>query len=43
MKMEKKLGEFLLFKQKGLAVIKFIYAKGKLYCEENEIKILYVN
>ena len=31
------------FNKKGLAVIKFIYSKGKLFCQENEIKILNVN
>ena len=37
----KKVGRISSFlNKKGLAVIKFIYAKGKLYCEENEIKIL---
>ena len=26
--------------KKGLGIIKFIYAKGKLFCGENELKIL---
>ena len=40
----KKVGRISSFlNKKGLAVIKFIYARGKLYCEENEIKILYDN
>lgn len=37
----KKVGRISsFFNKKGLAVIKFIYAKGKLFSEDNEIKIL---
>ena len=40
----KKVGRISSFlNKKGLAVIKFIYANGKLFCEENEIKIINVN